>query len=83
MSEQNVTVNAGSWTYPIKAGRHIDVPKGPLTNHVPVRFDRATIDAVKLWAERDGMTVSSWIRHLVRSEVARRNAQAGATGEGS
>jgi hypothetical protein len=55
-------------------------PSGPakrltrkaLDTHVPVRFAAETIDAVRSIAERDGLTVSSWIRRLVTEEVQRR-----------
>lgn len=43
-----------------------------LTNHVPVRFSEATIEAVRAFADEDGVTVSSWIRHLVDEEIERR-----------
>src|SRR4051812_48057166 len=43
-----------------------------LDSHVPVRFPSDTIDAVKVIAAADGLTVSSWIRHLVNREVSRR-----------
>jgi len=43
-----------------------------LTSHVPIRFRPQTIDKAKAIAERDGMTVSSWIRGVVEREVERR-----------
>ena len=43
-----------------------------LTSHVPVRFDRDVIEAVKIVADRDGMTVSSWIRRAVRDALSLR-----------
>jgi antitoxin component of RelBE/YafQ-DinJ toxin-antitoxin module len=43
-----------------------------LTSHVPIRFRAQTIEKAKAIAERDGMTVSSWIRALVEREVERR-----------
>jgi hypothetical protein len=46
-----------------------------LSSHVPVRFDGATIDAVKRFAVDDGMTVSAWIRALVDREVQWRLAR--------
>jgi hypothetical protein len=60
------------------------VPAGPairraeprLTAAVPVRFPQPLIDAVKRLADRDGMTVSSWIRKLVAREVMRRQPAA-------
>ncbi len=56
------------------------VPAGPayrrqgrrLSATVPVRFPQSLIDAVKRLADRDGVTVSSWIRKLVTREVMRR-----------
>lgn len=43
-----------------------------LTSHVPIRFRSQTIERAKAIAERDGMTVSSWIRGIVEREVERR-----------
>jgi hypothetical protein len=43
-----------------------------LSATVPVRFPQPVIDAVKRLADRDGVTVSSWIRRLVIREVMRR-----------
>lgn len=43
-----------------------------LSATVPVRFPQAIIDAVKRLADRDGVTVSSWIRRVVIREVMRR-----------
>ena len=43
-----------------------------LTSHVPIRFRPQTIASAKAIAERDGMTVSSWIRGVVEREVERR-----------
>ncbi len=42
------------------------------TSHVPIRFRPQTIAKAKTIAERDGMTVSSWIRGVVEREVERR-----------
>jgi hypothetical protein len=54
-----------------------------LTGHVPVRFDPDMIAAIRRWSDEDGMTVSAWVRKLVRDEIGRRNAGAGfATGTG-
>jgi hypothetical protein len=47
-----------------------------LSATVPVRFPQAVIDAVKRLADRDGVTVSSWIRRLVIREVMRRQPAA-------
>lgn len=60
------------------------VPAGPayrragarLSATVPVRFPQAVIDAAKRLADRDGVTVSSWIRRLVTEEVIRRQPAA-------
>jgi len=41
-----------------------------------VRFPPSVIDAVKRLADRDGVTVSSWIRRLVIREVMRRQPTA-------
>lgn len=43
-----------------------------LTTHVPIRFRPHTIEKAKAIAERDGMTVSSWIRGVVEREVEKR-----------
>lgn len=43
-----------------------------MTRHVPVRFSQDMIEAVKVLADNDGMTVSSWIRQVVRLEIERR-----------
>jgi hypothetical protein len=40
-----------------------------LSSHVPIRFDSATIDAVRRFADEDGMTASAWIRAVVDREV--------------
>jgi hypothetical protein len=48
------------------------VPKSALSRHVPIRFRPLTIAKAKVIAERDGMTVSSWIRSVVEREVERR-----------
>ncbi|HEY2958286.1 MAG TPA: hypothetical protein VGM21_08765 [Actinomycetota bacterium] len=54
------------------AGGVYEVPKGALSRHVPIRFRPQTIARAKAIAERDGMTVSSWIRGVVEREVERR-----------
>jgi hypothetical protein len=54
------------------AGRAYRVPKSALSRHVPIRFRPLTIAKAKVIAERDGMTVSSWIRGVVEREVERR-----------
>lgn len=43
-----------------------------LSTHVPVRFRPDVIEKVKVLAERDNKTVSSWIRAVVEDEVERR-----------
>lgn len=47
-----------------------------LSATVPVRFPQPLIGAVKRLADRDGVTVSSWIRRLVAKEVMRRQPAA-------
>lgn len=54
------------------AGGVSPVPKSALSRHVPIRFRPSTIAKAKVIAERDGMTVSSWIRRVVEREVERR-----------
>lgn len=49
-----------------------EVPKRVLSRHVPIRFRPQTVAKAKAIAERDGMTVSSWIRGVVEREVERR-----------
>jgi hypothetical protein len=49
-----------------------EVPKRVLSRHVPIRFRPQTIAKAKAIAERDGMTVSSWIRAVIEREVERR-----------
>jgi hypothetical protein len=49
-----------------------EVPKRVLSRHVPIRFRPRTIAKAKTIAERDGMTVSSWIRAVIEREVERR-----------
>lgn len=46
-----------------------------LTSHVPVRFEADLIGSVKVFADEDGMTVSSWIRLIVAREVRVRSAR--------
>lgn len=43
-----------------------------LSSHVPVRFDRSTIAAIKQFSDEDGMSVSAWVRRVVDKEVQRR-----------
>ena len=57
-------------------------PDRALTEHVPVRFPAATIEAVRKLAETDGMTVSAWIRRAVESAMrGRTSALAGEPAE--
>jgi hypothetical protein len=44
-----------------------------LTEHVPVRFNRDTIAAIRVLSDADGMTVSAWVRRLVDREIKSRN----------
>lgn len=50
--------------------------KSSLSAHVPVRFGADLIAAVKRLADSDGVTVSTWIRNLVKREVERRRPPA-------
>jgi hypothetical protein len=59
-----------------KPGRR---PDRALTEHVPVRFPAATIEVVRELAEKDGMTVSAWIRRAV--EAAARIRTGAPTGD--
>lgn len=43
-----------------------------LTTHVPVRFDSASVSALRHLAHVDGLTVSAWIRNVCRNEIERR-----------
>lgn len=43
-----------------------------LTEHVPVRFRPEVVARVRSLAERDGVTISSWIRQAVEEAVERR-----------
>lgn len=43
-----------------------------MSGMVPVRFPQDMIAVVKRFAGQDGMTVSTWIRHLVAKEIERR-----------
>jgi hypothetical protein len=51
-----------------------------LSDHVPIRLDRATVTAIKRFSDEDGMTVSSWVRHVVKQEVERRTNLTSRTG---
>lgn len=39
---------------------------------VPVRFPPSMVAKARALAERDGKTLSAWMRHIVEREVARR-----------
>ena len=63
-------------------GRPHRHPDRALTEHVPVRFPVATIEAVRQLAEADGMTVSAWIRQAVEKAMrGRTSAPKGESGE--
>lgn len=63
-------------------GRPRRRPDRALTEHVPVRFPAATIEAVRQLAEADGMTVSAWIRRAVEAAMrGRTSAPSGESGE--
>jgi hypothetical protein len=51
-----------------------------LSDHVPIRFDRATIAAIKRFSDDDGMTVSAWVRRVVNREIRRRTSLVTRTG---
>ena len=55
-------------------GRPRRRPDRALTEHVPVRFPAATIEAVRQFAEADGMTVSACIRRAVESAARGRTS---------
>lgn len=48
-------------------------PRRPVKSAlVPVRFDPGMVAAIRRWSDEDGMTVSAWVRKLVRDEIGRR-----------
>lgn len=55
--------------------RTLPMRKGRLGGAVPVRFPAETIDRIKVQAEREGMTVSSWIRRQVDEALADREVR--------
>jgi hypothetical protein len=55
------------------AGSARRLSRRALSSHVPVRFPPETIARVKELAERDGVTLSAWIRHVVDVELRRRS----------
>jgi hypothetical protein len=59
----------------VVAGVRLNEPpvRPALTQHVPIRFSASVIAQVKVFARQDGMSVSSWIRHLVFQELERRS----------
>jgi hypothetical protein len=48
-----------------------------LTSHVPIRFDPEMIEEIKRLSDEDGMTVSAWVRQVVRREIQRRHGKPG------
>jgi hypothetical protein len=56
----------------VKGGKR---PRPNLSTHVPVRFRPEVIEQVRIVAEHDGVTVSTWIRSVVDRAVAARLAQ--------
>lgn len=59
---------------PVGEGRRRHRPV--LTEHVPIRFNPATISRVRLLAHRERKSVSAWIRAVVEREVERRLPEA-------
>jgi hypothetical protein len=43
-----------------------------LSSHTPVRFDPETITAIRRFSDEDGVTVSAWVRRVVKREIQRR-----------
>jgi len=43
-----------------------------LGGSIPIRFPPSTVEAVKLLADADGLTVSEWVRRAVDAELTRR-----------
>ncbi len=57
----------------ITGGERIPTTKrAALTSHIPVRFPQSVIDQVEVLTQKDGVSVSTWIRRLVTEEVERR-----------
>jgi hypothetical protein len=52
-------------------------PERPLTEHVPVRFPRDTIQRAKTLADADGVTVSTWVRRAVGETLRGRGSSGG------
>jgi hypothetical protein len=72
-----------AWEYYSKP-EHQQMGEGPVVrpprptrmkDAVPIRFHDATIEAVKEFADADGVTVSEWIRRLVNREIEARRGQ--------
>jgi predicted DNA binding CopG/RHH family protein len=58
----------------LRAGKRVTPENRPqLRGHIPVRFPESLIERIKALATEDGLTVSSWIRHLVTLEIDRRS----------
>lgn len=57
----------------VRAGQNVtpSVKRG-LGGHIPVRFPPEMVEQIKLVAQQDGVTVSTWIRRLVANELVRR-----------
>jgi hypothetical protein len=72
-----------AWDYYSKP-EHQQMGEGPVVrpprptrmkDAVPIRFHDATVEAVKEFADADGVTVSEWIRRLVNREIEARRGQ--------
>jgi antitoxin component of RelBE/YafQ-DinJ toxin-antitoxin module len=57
----------------VRGGRRLPSTRPAMKGHVPVRFSEELIGQVKILAQQDGMTVSTWIRRLVVREVEQRS----------
>ncbi len=57
------------------AGPAVKRTRPNLTSHVPIRFQPEVLAQVRIVAEHDGVTVSTWIRAAVGRAVAIRMAQ--------
>lgn len=78
--------DAAAAYYELEANRQVEGPAHKrssvakrLSSHVPVRFEARSIEAVRRFADEDGMTVSSWIRAIVEREVQWRLARLSTT----
>jgi hypothetical protein len=78
-----------AWEYYSKP-EHQQMGEGPVVrpprptrmkDAVPIRFHDATIEAVKKFADADGVTVSEWIRRLVNREIEARRGQPSGDGD--